>query len=275
MIAARLAVGALEETTMQRDKKNSRQLAALLACIAMPVVIHATEVDDGMPPPGLYRVDIVGTITSTLPGNAGIQMRSDGRTGDEVERPFANGHVGGDVVVKGNGPQTHCVGPRAVSALPDMPGCVGQPGVRTKDGWVMKSKCASVDSTLVIRKIDGVTWEYDTTTTLFQPNAGDTGGMMRLLLEQQARNAATAEERQKAAKALTELPEIQRQMAQAQARSMDDLARMERDARTPEEAAMIQAGRARVSGQAPVQEQVARMRWTRIADACDAAPKVK
>ena len=139
----------------------------------------------------------------------------------------------------------------------------------------MKSKCASVDSTLVIRKIDGVTWEYDTTSTLFQPSAGDTGGMMRLLLEQQARNATTVEEREKAAKALSELPEMQRRMAQGQAESMNDLARMERAAKTPEELAMIRAGRARVTGSAPVQEHVGKVRWTRIANVCGATPKVK
>ena len=139
----------------------------------------------------------------------------------------------------------------------------------------MKSTCASVESTLVIRKIDGVTWEYDTTATLFQPSAGDMGGMMRLLLEQQAKNATTVEEREKAARALADLPEMQRRMAQGQAESMDDLARMERAAKTPEELAMIRAGRARVAGNAPVQEHVAKTRWTRIANVCGAMPKVK
>ena len=262
---------------MQRNEnvwRQARCAATLLGCIAMPVVIHASETDDGMPPPGLYRIDIDGTMTSTLPGNAGFQIRSDGRTGDEVARPHANGQTGGDIVSKGNGPHTQCVGPRAASALPELPGCQSQPGTRTKDGWVMKSRCASVESTLVIRKIDAVTWEYVTSTTLFQPNAGDMSGV-RFILEQQARNATTAEEREKAAKALTELPDMQRKMAQGQAQSMDDLARMERAAKTPEEAAMIRAGRERMSGNAPMQEQVAKMRWTRIANVCDATPKAK
>lgn len=261
---------------MQGNKTNSRRVAATwLACLAMPVAVHASEIDDGLPPPGLYRIDIVGTVTSTLPGNAGIQLRSDGSTGDEVERAFAGGQTSGDIVARGNGPQTQCVGPRVVSAPPQMPGCVGQPGVRTQDGWVMKSTCSSVESTVVVRRLDGVTWEYDTTTTLFQPNPADAGGMMRLLLEQQARSAATAEEREKAAKALAELPEMQRRMGQGQAGSMDDLARMDRAAKTPEEAAMIRAGRSRVGGTAPVQDHVVKMRWTRIGNACDATPKVK
>lgn len=263
---------------MQGTENNWRRVrcvATLLGCIAMPVVIHAVGVDDGMPPPGLYRIDIDGTMTSTLPGNAGFQIRSDGKTGDEVERPYANGHAGGDIVSKGNGPHTQCVGPRMASALPVLPGCLSQPGTRTKDGWVMKSRCASVESTLVIRKIDALTWEYVTSATLFQPNPGDMSGTMRFILEQQARNATTAEEREKAEKALTELPDLQRKMAQGQAESMEDLAKMERAAKTPEEAAMIRAGRERMSGRTPMQEHVAKVRWTRIADVCDATPKVK
>lgn len=265
---------------MQRSENSwrlARPVATLLGCcIAMPVVVHASGIDDGMPPPGLYRIDIDGTVALNVPGTAGAQIRerSDGRTGDEVHRSYANGHTSGDIVYKGNGPHTQCIGPRVASAPPELPGCVSQPGTRTKDGWVIKSKCASVASTLVIRKIDAATWEYVTSTTLFQPNAGDMSGL-RFLMEQQARNAPTAKEREAAAKALTELPDMQRKMAQGQAESMEALAKMERAAKTPEEAAMIKAGEAQMSGKTPMQEVVGKVRLTRIANICDATPKVK
>jgi hypothetical protein len=248
----------------------SRVLA--LAALAAQATAGAATVADIVPPPGLYRVEVDGTIMAPDHGKAAMRQTT-GASGDTVARQFGrNGEVVGTISEKGRGPLTQCIKPvgqaQALASLAAMRGagaCVAAgPGVIENGSLVTRQKCPFGEFTYTLTKVDKVTWEYRT-EAMVRPVASGGAMManmkfMRTMLENAKKNAASAKEREEAAAALAELDNNKDEMAKQAA---------EMDAMQPEIDKMrAEAGAVAGGGQGMASVGVTRL--TRIADTCTA-----
>ncbi|RSZ58623.1 hypothetical protein HF313_07695 [Massilia atriviolacea] len=237
----------------------------------------APALEQGLPPPGWYRLDAASTSSVAAPAPANrVDTRVDGASGDIVRRARVAGADSGEQVYQGKGLVTHCIRPRrtadalyssalALASCPDQSSRVGADGV-----LVHTANCPSGVVTLTIRRIDTRTWEYDTVSAT---RAGDPAAdlaWMRPVLEREAAQGKTPEARARAAQQLRDLPRLQRELAQKQAAVDMAFAKALRNARTPGEADALRAAMAK-SGQSAATETRQRVRWTRIGDRCGAA----
>jgi hypothetical protein len=249
----------------------SRTLA--LAVLAAPLVAGAATPADFMPPPGLYRVEVDGTIMNRDHASPAMRQTTDA-SGDTVARSFGrNGQVVNSASEKGSGARTQCIKPvsnaDAMASLAAMAGagaCVAVgTGVIENGSLVTRQKCPFGEFTHTVRKVDQVTWEFRVDAMVHPQASG--GAMManmafmKTMLENARKNAATAKEREEAAAALAELDKHKAEMAQ-QAAQMDamqpEIDQMRAGAMTPAGPGLASAGVTRL---------------TRIADSCAAARK--
>ena len=250
---------------------SAARWAALLCAALASASAAATALEQNLPTPGLYRIDSDSNVS--WPGAAaGFNTRKDGASGDTVTRTHANGATDAGQLRKGKGPVTHCVDAPIGAGAPLSPGllpiagCAEQSTTATADGMVHKAKCPSGTTTLTIRKIDSMTWDY---VTVVEMNSGGADmNSMRPVLEHQAKHAATSEAREKATKQLADLPRLQGETNKQQAAAAEMFAKAERTAKTPEEAAMYRASLAMLQGKTPLLNAARTQRWTRIADSC-------
>jgi hypothetical protein len=270
---------------MQITKNKLRhccRTALLCAFMAnMPNLVHATDIYDLMPRPGLYRIDLDGTLMNpSAEVSAGMRIQTDGATGDTVAQGIIDGTSTYSRRVQGDRPATECIAPypkgpaadaAAMQALANMPLCSNQTTVYTKDGYIHKATCSTSHMVLTVKKIDRDVWDFVIETTQFQSAQGPDLRGMKFVLENAVKNAPSAKERADAAKKLAALPDMQNKMSQAQALTIKSLQQELRQAKSPEVAAMIKDALARMTGQAPTLTSVSKQRKTRIADTCNSA----
>ncbi|NHZ80982.1 hypothetical protein F2P44_17110 [Massilia sp. CCM 8695] len=234
----------------------------------------APALEQILPPAGLYRLDSASTSSIPAPAPANrVDTRVDGANGDIVRRERVAGADSGEKVYEGKGPVTHCIRPRRISdalyssavalaSCPDQSSEVGADGV-----LVHTANCPAAVVTLTIRRIDKVTWEYDTVSAT---RAGDPAAdlaWMRPVLEREAAEGKTPEARAKAAQQLRDLPRLQRELAEKQVAVNVQYAKALREAKTPNEAAAVRATMAQ-SGKSVATQARQRVRWTRIGNSC-------
>lgn len=245
----------------------------------LPAAVQAVDVEALLPRPGLYRVDLDGTVTMPVgSASTGFRHRTDGSTGDLVAHQFANGERTADQLYKGNKPVTVCVPPRTKGQAADLasmglPGklaaCPDQATTYTKDGYIHTANCPASKTIFNVKKINADTWDYTIDVTTFQTAAGPDMSGMRMVAENMAKNGATAEDREKGRKALAELPEMQRKMTQGLAETIAAMKEGERKAATPEEAAQIRSARENMTGKREIMQSTGKERWTRVGDRCE------
>ncbi len=261
---------------MNAPLSHALALAALAAPLAAPLAAGAATMADFTPPPGLYRVEVDGTILGQDHASAVARQTTDA-SGDTVARQFGrNGQVAKTITEKGNGPLTQCIKPvsnaQAMASLAAMAGagaCVASgPGVIENGSLVTHQKCPFGDFTYTVTRVDKVTWEFRT-QALVRPAAATGAGMManaafmKTMLLNAQKNAPTAKERQEATQALADFEKNKAEMA-GQAAQMD--------AMQPELDKMrAEAGIASPHGGGMASTGVTRL--TRIADSCAAARK--
>ncbi|MDM5176473.1 hypothetical protein PO883_04605 [Massilia sp. DJPM01] len=234
----------------------------------------APALEQILPPAGLYRLDSASTSSIPAPAPANrVDTRVDGANGDIVRRERVAGADSGEKVYEGKGPVTHCIRPRriadalyssavALASCPDQSSEVGADGV-----LVHTANCPAAVVTLTIRRIDKVTWEYDTVSAT---RAGDPAAdlaWMRPVLEREAAEGKTPEARARAAQQLRDLPRLQRELAEKQVAVNVQYAKALREAKTPTEAAAVRATMAQ-SGKSVATQARQRVRWTRIGNSC-------
>lgn len=221
----------------------SRAIFAAMTLLVGAMAAAAPAIEQSLPPAGLYRLE---RVAGTGPG----------------ER-----------VDDGKGPLTHCIRPRrmsdalyssavALASCPDQSSQVGADGV-----LVHTANCPAAMVTLTVRRVDKVTWEYDTVSATRASDPAADLAWMRPVLEEEAAQGKTPEARARAAQQLLDLPRLQRELAQRQMAVNVEFARALRNAKTPGEADAVRAAMAR-SGQPVATETRQRVRWTRIGDRC-------
>lgn len=164
---------------------------------------------DPFPTPGLYRVET--DATSKYHDGTG-RAASLGATGGAVVEGQGAGRAPTRRVLPGAAPATICMAARPVNGGLPLPrsSCRGSPPVVGPSGTTFTAVCGFMDTTTVVRKIDGKTWEYKV-TSVERLGAGDLGGMpdfamQKRMFEQTARNGSTPEERADAASVLADWP---------------------------------------------------------------------
>jgi hypothetical protein len=222
---------------------------------------QAASVNEAMPTPGLYQIDTDGTIsTPTLrQGDITRRMQTDGDTGASTATTTVPGQPVSTQHYAAGKPQTFCMKPMTAVVPPPVAGCVSAPGKLIDGAVVMENHCGYLDATTTIRKLDDKTWEYTTKTVQHRQDQAravqDNAAGMRMMLENMAKNAATAEEREQARKGLAQLPAMTAALNQSAAR-------------TPPSMALpggIDPARAGARG---VMESTSVQRWTRISQQC-------
>jgi hypothetical protein len=263
-----------------------RACAALLvsscgACWASAPVA-SDDVSQILPPPGLYQIDTLTHIAMDggKLGVAATTASNDGRSGDSAVRSQIGGLVSGEVVQKGKAPITHCIAPRSMiptaSQLSNFRNCTQQSTVVTGRTAVHKAMCPAGESTMTMRQLDAQTWEYVTVVSMGATPGGPDLRFLRPVLEHEAQFGATAAKREKAAKALAQLPELQANARKQQAAGEQTLADTAATTGDPEIAAASRVALARLQGKGRSGNTTVTERWTRIADSCaGAAPAAK
>jgi hypothetical protein len=249
-------------------------LAALLAGAA--AASAAPPIDQLLPPPGLYRLDAASTSSLPAPAPANrVDTRVDGASGDIVRRARVAGADSGEQVYEGKGPLTHCIRPRRISdalyssalalaSCPEQSSQVGADGV-----LVYTANCPAALVTLTVRRIDKLTWEYDTVSATRASDPAADLAWMRPVLEREAAQGASPQARARAAQQLRDLPRLRRELADKQLAVNVEFAKALRNARTPAEADAVRAAMAR-AGKSVATELRQRVRWTRIGARCTA-----
>jgi hypothetical protein len=263
-------------------------IVSLMATLSAPTQAQTAAADlrASIPRPGLYQVDMVSTITN-FAGAMAIESHQNttGKTGDVVAYQVANGQRTPDRLFKGERPNNECIaalaldkgsaalGATAIAGVA-LANCPDQSTVYTADGYIHKANCASSQMTLTVKKIDADNWEFKQETTMFSSSAAPDMSGLRMVAENMAKNG-TPEERAKAQKALAELPNIQRQQAQGQSAALENLKMAEAKAKNPEEAAMLKAMLAKMTGNSPTMKSVMVAHKTRIGNSCEPAVSKK
>lgn len=229
--------------------------------------------------PGLYQIDSVGELTH-FQGNAKTRQTENGRTGD-ISMSRQMGADGYTRSYSGNGPVTVCVNPIVPGKIPALPvpsaamttDCTVQSTTPTADGFVHTSVCKSARTTITARRLDNETWEMEHTFQVAQTAGSMDMGKVRLALESAAQNG-TAEQRERAATALANLPAIQQRAEEKRAAAIASLIRSRDRAKSPAELARIdksiQVLQARTDGDR--MQGSKRERWTRVAHTCGNQP---
>ncbi|NHZ61878.1 hypothetical protein [Massilia genomosp. 1] len=258
---------------------NRTMLAALALALALLVggmALAAPAIEQILPPAGLYRLDSASTSSLPAPAPANrVDTRVDGSSGDIVRRERVAGADSGEKVYEGKGPVTHCIRPRRISdalyssavalvSCPDQSSQVGADGV-----LVHTANCPAAVVTLTIRRIDKVTWDYDTVSATRASDPAADLAWMRPVLEREAAQGKTAQARARAAQQLLDLPRLQRELAEKQVAVNVEFAKALRNAKTPEEAEAVRAAMAQ-SGKSVATDTRQRVRWTRIGNTCAA-----
>lgn len=252
-------------------------VAALLAAggFAVPgaadAAVSLAAYNKVAPPPGLYRLDLDGTLR--MPdADASLRQKEDGATGDVSTRTTQGGQSY-DRQFKGKGPNTFCVKPSAgkpVAIPPEMAAaaCKNLSESATGDTIVLESQCSIGKIKLTIRKLGKDTWEYLHEGDVKVHNGAPDMNAMRPMLEIAAKNAATPEERAQAKKMLADLPrqqaEMQAHLTEAKAALIEEQA----NANSPEEAAAIAQALQAMEQGGPRMQTHSRTLWTRIGNSC-------
>lgn len=251
---------------------NIAPRALALAALAAPLAAGAATLADFTPPPGLYRVEVDGTILDRDHTNA-VARQSTDASGETVARQYRNGQMVATVKEQGK-PITQCI--KAVStsealaslgAVAGAGACVAlAPGVIQNGALVTHQKCPFGEMTYTVTRVDKITWEFRT-QALLHPAATSGARMlssaafMKTMFLNAQKNAPTAKEREEATQALAELEANKAEMTE-QAAQMD--------AMQPEMDKMrAEAG---IAGAGGGMASTGVTRLTRIADSC-AAPR--
>ncbi|MET3119957.1 hypothetical protein AAKU64_004205 [Undibacterium sp. GrIS 1.8] len=241
---------------------------------SMDITASAASSEQMLPPAGLYRIDSDNKASTQAPGHsADVRLSEDGSNGNTTTSIKADGYEAGNQLYKGKGPLTYCVKPRVIGVVPPyaltaLGSCHEQSTTITEYGVIHKANCPPGATTVTIRKLDTTTWEYVTVVAPAQSPGGMDLNSLRPVLENAAKNGATAEARNKAAKQLAELPQMQDEMSKKRAVAMEGLIKAEHNAKTPEEAAAFSMAIATLKGKKTMGEVTRKERWTRIADSC-------
>lgn len=246
-------------------------LALMVLCTTYPA--QASSLAGALPRPGLYRIDADGTLTRAA-GRVSVRQQTDGATGAVRSTTSADGTAHSRSHA-GSGAQTLCV-----AALPAQPlwfvpadfggGTCGQQHTSvTGNGVVHTAVCRGARATLTVRKLAEDRWEYISETHIDGSGGASLDGV-RAALVQQARHAATPQERDQAAQRLAALPQLESARLAQQQQARMQLEATRRAARTPAEAAMIDNA-LRQLGRAIPQKAVSKTYLTRIAGNCTAA----
>lgn len=252
----------------------NRAMFAALTLLVGATARAAPAIERMLPPAGLYRLDAASTTSVPAPAPANrVDVRVDGASGDIVRRERVGGADSGEKVYEGKGPVTHCIRPRriadalytsavALASCPDQSSQVGADGV-----LVHTANCPASVVTLTVRRIDKLTWEYDTVSATRASDPQADLAWMRPVLEREAAEGKTAEARARAAQQLRDLPRLQRELAEKQMAVNVEFAKALRSARTPQEADAVRAAMAK-SGKSVATDVRQRVRWTRIGERC-------
>ena len=224
-------------------------LLLLLAASAASNAAAPARAPD-LPPPGLYRVDMVGGGDA---GGTGYVQRTDGDTGDVTARSYNNeGHTS-ERNFAGHAPVTHCIRPSVAPPAAEICRALGNGAAQCSHGI-----------TLAWRRVDATTWEVDVDQTPTAPT-GDLSGI-DALAAQMARNAPPAE-RAKILEQMRQTRALQQRAAQSRAEIDAKMAEALRTA-TPQQAAEIRAMQQAMQSGGGGMHFHATQRLTRIGDTC-------
>lgn len=244
------------------SKLNS--VAVLAAISLLSLNLFAADPFEGLPTPGLYKVDSDATITNYGPHGSKTHVRLQQPSSGDVTATWTGPENASATRTIQNGEASNvCIPPRDKSkpafVPPTSASCETTAPSKTKLGWVLKSKCSFADITTTIRQIDAKTWEFENHVlqSMMPSAAGNAAAMggMRAMLENAAKNALTEKERNEAKKNLEQLPALEAQMAKQGAQI---------DAMKPQ----IEKMQAKHGVVAKPRETVSKAKWIRIADVC-------
>lgn len=227
----------------------------------------------GMPPPGLYRIDMDSSMAfAGKPGQ--VEVATDGDSGDTTARHSA-GSASSTRLFKGTAPVTQCVKSANAATLPMPPGgplsCTGQSTTKTADGLVHTSTCPGQKIAMTIRQLDKERWEYLVDVTMLTTGAAPSMAGMTYMLKQQVQHGATAQERAQAQQQLGEMAGLQKETDAQYAQAVADMKQELSQSTDPAEKAALQAALTRLAPGNPTMTAHSRQVWTRIADSCGAS----
>jgi hypothetical protein len=185
---------------------------AQLLCTALLLyngMAGAAPAPAGLPTPGLYRID---SEVVTANHNAGMPAtstttRTSGASGNSISTSTIQGQASTTRKATGAHASTYCMQAGEQIVLPGQGECTASPATATKEGLIVNTHCAFMDTTTTVRKIDDKTWQM--TSHSAQHHALDsTDGMagMRRAIEKTAKYGRTPQEREKAQAALAQMP---------------------------------------------------------------------
>lgn len=252
--------------------------------IAFPIwfasCAHASSatIKDILPPPGLYQVDSDTTITRAEQ-QFELKLHRDGATGAEHEQTSIQGKVSSKNT-PGTGRVTECLttyGPSNVSGLAAPAQCSKQSQKIVGDKTLVHTaQCPDSQFTMEVTKIDDKHWQYITRTETAKMGATAGAGGMEAMLKLRAQYGNTPRDRAEAAKALAALPSQKSEFDHKRASDLQDLQESLAKEKDPQARAFLQRsiasmGGASAPGGSVKDVNVAKERWTRIADSCGSA----
>lgn len=235
----------------------------------------AAPADVMLPPPGLYRIDTISTM-SQHKGRFSRRTETDGATGEQTTRTTSMGQDHDEQPVTG-APVQRCiasVNPNALFAPLAHSSCKDQRTQVVGKTVVHTAQCVSGTTVVTMRKIDERRWALETRIEM-----GSTPVQIDLrafipALEHEARHGATLEARAKARAQLAALPGLQRDTNRARADMLAKFEAVLAKARTEQEREMARTAIANLrlaAGSAGMNATI-QERWTRIADSCSRSP---
>lgn len=133
--------------------------------------------DRYLPPPGLYEIQVVNTLTSRSPsGTTQTRDTFDEKGGVSSEYRREDGSRATHAVA-GNAPNRTCIGPTKSGALPKdmaMDGCTASKGEVIGGEMVVVQSCPWGKMKIHMRQIDAKTWQ--TSMNMVKSNSGDGPG---------------------------------------------------------------------------------------------------
>lgn len=209
--------------------------------------VFAADAKEGFPTPGFYRIDMESKQIHHSGKPVTIDSKTDGATGD-TNTTFKTKDTAKSLAMKGDRQVTFC---RKASTsdeqvvIPESLKCKDVVITRSANTVVTTASCSYADLRTTVTKVDDKTWDF--VTEMSRTQGQIMGGMnnpdgMRMVLENQVKNGATAEAREQAKQALATLPKSK-----------------------PAATAAAPAGK---SAGPKAMEVFSKARWTRIADTC-------
>jgi hypothetical protein len=252
-------------------RRASQCLALSLASALVPATNPcAAAVQDALPPPGFYRVD-VDSDTNLGKGTVITRSHVDGVSGDRSGKTALAGAGARETQTNGSSPSTQCIRPgTAPLGGLGLPGnCTQQASTPSADAGVHTATCPTGKFKMTVRMLRKDVWEIVSETGQVLASVPANMSFMRPVLEHEAKYAAREEDRKKAAKSLADLVVLDKQMAAKQEETLKILAAAEKNANERPEAGPPGPQLSQLLGARTMNVRIRKV-LTRISDTCPA-----